>query len=159
MKFATFVIMAGGFAMARDEGYTKTMTFESPKANVTTTTMKEGDTKIKEMRRQYRNYFVYSLDAKGVESGLADTFATDCDTNTDCGNSGNEAQCCVHTELFHSASNTKDVHYKCMTKKVAHANMDIQLGDMQVKMRCLGSGATVLALSAVTTAAAMSALF
>ena len=114
---------------------------------------------IKEMRRQYRNYFVYSVDAKGVAANMVDNTLLDCDVNTDCGNSGNEAQCCVHTELFHAASNTKDIHYKCMTKKMAHANMDIQLGDMQVKMRCLGSGATYLALTAVTTAAAMSALF
>ena len=54
--------------------------------------------------------------------------------------------CCVNTVLHHKASSTMDVMYKCMTKAVVDSNVDTTLGNFEVHMKCVGSGASSLTL-------------
>ena len=46
--------------------------------------------------------------------------------------------------------------YRCMTKSLINANIDLQIEDFSVNMKCVGSGAKMLAVGA--SAAAMVAL-
>jgi hypothetical protein len=46
-----------------------------------------------------------------------------------------------------------------MTKDVVNANMDMELGDFKVSMKCLSSGAFAIAGSAFSAAAVMASLF
>ena len=108
------------------------------------------------MRRQYRDYFVYALDA--VKDISDDGMLTDCDFDNECLDSGKKETCCVHTELFHPETDTKDIHYRCMTKKIVNANGNFNLGNMHVKMRCVGSSAVYMALSVATAVAASATL-
>ena len=56
--------------------------------------------------------------------------------------------CCVNTVLLHPATGTQDVQYRCMSKAVVDSNIDFQLGDFSVNMKCIGSGAAALAVGA-----------
>ena len=174
MKFAVIIAVAATVAAQNEtlveptpmsvgsdtEPTTSTWNYNSEKANVTTTTIRDPNThsKITEMRRKYRDYFAYSFMAKNITEEDAGLMIADCSSASECADSGETQQCCVHTVLKHKATNTQDVQYRCMTKEVVHANMDITLGDFSVKMMCMHSGAFALAtgaLSAMSVAASL----
>ena len=50
--------------------------------------------------------------------------------------------------MYHSATDTQDSMYRCMSKSVVDANIDMTLGDFRVNMKCIGSGAAALAVGA-----------
>merc|ERR1719263_980309 len=69
---------------------------------------------------------------------------------------GKKSMCCVNTILHHKASGTKDINYRCMTKAVIDSNVDMKLGDFEVHMNCVGSGAKYLTLGGVAILVASS---
>ena len=67
-------------------------------------------------------------------------------------------KCCVNTVLYHRASNTKDINYRCMTRAIVDANVNMKMGDFEVTMHCIGkvrSGAMALAGASVASLVAM----
>ena len=164
MKFVVIACLAA-IASAADENkkepYSHTFTFEGAKANVTSTTAvnPQTHTVLSTMRRKYRDYFAYSFKAKNVTNEEAGLIIAECDTSSDCGDSGETQHCCVNTVLRHPATNTQDIQYRCMTKNVVNANVDLELGDFSVQMKCMGSGAATLFGSVIGAAAVMASLF
>ena len=108
---------------------------------------KENKTMVSEMRKTWENYFEYAFKTKGIKEGDMDgTELPSCSSAQECGDSGKKQVCCVNTVLHHKASGTKDINYKCMTKAVVDANVDMTLGDFEVHMNCVGSGASFLSV-------------
>ena len=104
------------------------------------------------MRKKFTDYFEYAMDAKGVASN---TTMPTCSTTQECADGGMLTKCCVSAELHHKVSGTKDAMYRCMTKAVADANIDFQLADFSVNMKCLGKSAAAMVGASVATLAAM----
>ena len=121
---------------------------------------KENDTMTSHMRKTWENYFEYAFKTKGIKEGDAATgdFPT-CSSAQECGDSGKKQVCCVNTVLHHKASGTKDINYKCMTKAVVDANVDMTLGDFEVSMKCVGSGAQYLTVGAAAVAMIASTIY
>ena len=123
------------------------------KKNYNATYDKENKTMVSEMRKTWENYFEYAFKSKGIKEGDVDgTDLPSCSSAQECGDSGKKQVCCVNTVLHHKASGTKDINYKCMTKAVVDANVDMTLGDFDVKMKCVGSGAKFLSVGTVAAA-------
>ena len=128
---------------------TSTFTFNDPAKNTTVETTSyvdpESKNKIHEMRQTWRDYFLYAFEAKNVTDSVQ---VAECSTETECDNSGKLSQCCVSAVLHHKASGTQDIMYRCMTKAVAQTNLNMQIADFEVNMKCVGSGAQLLAVGA-----------
>ena len=139
-----FVYLALATVLAVDPE-TKTFNFEDENVTITSQMAETADTKIGEMRSIWQDYFYYAMDAKNVTIGAQ---VNECSTTQECSDSGETTQCCVSTVLIHEESGTQDLMYRCMTKTVANANIDMQLGDFSVNMKCVGSGAAMLVAGA-----------
>ena len=162
MKFATIAILATS-ALAKEDPVASTMRFDfnSTRANITETVITNPDTnsKVSEMRSKYGDYFAYAFSAKNITTEEAGNMIAQCSTAQECADSNSLQKCCVHTTLHHKATDTQDIQYRCMTKSVVNGNMDIELGDFRVQMKCLGNGATYLAGVAMGAAAVMTTLY
>ena len=161
MKYATFALLGAVAAKREPFEFSESRTFNSSRANVTENTYFNPDTNttISEMRRKYEDYFAYSFEAKNVTNDVATNLIAECSTSTECDNSNEMTQCCVNTVLLHSATGTQDVQYRCMSKGAVDANIDMQLGDFKVNMKCIDSGAAYLAVSASMVTLSAMALF
>ena len=139
------------------EATTSTFTWNNPNTNYTvdSTNYEDEQTgmKVNEMRRTWEDYFFYAFSAKSVSSELT---VAECSTSQECDNSGEMTQCCVSTSLYHPATDTQDIMYRCMTKTVANANINMQLDDFSVNMKCVKGGAQMLAVGASAAALALS---
>ena len=72
----------------------------------------------------------------------------ECSTSQECGTEGKVKFCCANAAFHHRASDTKDNTYRCISKKVADQNVNVEIGDFEVQLRCVDSvhsGATYLA--------------
>jgi hypothetical protein len=119
---------------------------------------KENKTMSSQMRKTWEDYFMYAFKSKGMPEKDADGVVyPSCATAQECNEGGKKSQCCVNTVLHHKATGTKDINYRCMTKAVIDSNVDMKLGDFEVKMNCVGSGAQSLTLgvAAVLVAASL----
>ena len=138
-----------------------TSKWEQTKNGVTTkfegTFDKDNKTMSSEMRKTWEEYFYYAFKSKGMPEKNANGVAIPtCSTAQECNSSGKKSMCCVNTVLHHTASSTKDVNYRCMTKAVIDSNVDMKLGDFEVHMNCVGSGAKFLTLGAASILVAAS---
>lgn len=68
--------------------YTKTLNWSSEKVNVTETTISGEDSRVKEMRRKYRDYFDYSFSGKNITNEEAGKMIAQCSTGEECADSG-----------------------------------------------------------------------
>ena len=108
---------------------------------------KEDHTMISEMRKKFDDHFQYAFKAKGVkDDDLASMNLPQCSSSQECGDTGDKQMCCVNTVLHHPDSGISDVNYKCMTKGVVDSNVDTKIGNFEVHMKCVGSGASALTL-------------
>lgn len=135
--------------------------WEQVKNGVTTkfesTFDKENKTMSSQMRKTWEDYFAYAFKQKGMPEKTANgVVLPSCTSAQECNNSGKKSMCCVNTVLHHTATGTKDVNYRCMTKAVIDSNIDMKLGDFEVHMNCVGSGAKFLAIGASAILAAAS---
>ena len=169
MKFTAIVAIAlVGAASAQEEAqadisreYTSNWDFTSDKKNVTTKFYHDPETKtmIEEMRQKWDDYFFYSFQAKNVTEEAAAILTNECSTSQECSDSAETTQCCVNTVLNHPATGTKDIMYRCMTKSVVNANINMELGDFQVNMKCMGSAASALAVGASLVSVVAASLY
>lgn len=117
---------------------------------------KDTDTKIQEMRTKFDDYFWFAYEGKKLNEKDAGTY-NECSTTNECDKSGLLTQCCVNAVMKYPKTGEWDNMYRCMTTAVADANFEMNLGDFQVNMQCIGNGAAALAASgAVATLAALS---
>ena len=151
MKFAASLLLATVFA--DDKGYETTFHFENEDMTSTTSVLNDPETgsKISEMRQKFSDYFSYSFNAKGLS--MDEATQAQCSTSQECDTTGELTQCCVSAQLTHTDTDTKDVMYRCMTKTVANAGLDLVLDNFQVKLECIGSGAAVLGASVASLVA------
>merc|ERR1719446_1024995 len=165
MKFAIIALIAtvaaetktlslGGAAPpspadAKDNKNITTEKWEMTKDGVTTKYEAQFDKENKSMKSQMRktweDYFMYAFKQKNMAD---DGTQPSCATAQECNTNGHKSMCCVNTVLHHKASGTKDINYRCMTKAVIDANVEMKLGDFEVHMDCVGSGAKHLTLGA-----------
>ena len=95
------------------------------------------------MRKTWEDYFMYAFKQKGMAENSA---VASCTTAQECNDSGKKSMCCVNTVLHHKSTGTKDINYRCMTKAVIDVNTTMKLGNFEVTMNCVGSGAKFLTL-------------
>ena len=147
MKFAYVVLLAA--PVLAEEPYSSKFEFNSDKGTTSENIVSDPSTnsKISEMRRKFDDYFAYSFDGKNITNSDAAVFS-ECSTSQECSDSGQMTKCCMNTVLLHEATGTQDVMYKCMTKSIADVNIDMYISDFKVNMKCLGSGASILAVGA-----------
>ena len=67
-------------------------------------------------------------------------------------------KCCSKTVMYDPKSETKDVTYRCINKGIVLGDIDMQLGDFTLQMRCLESSATKLVGGAVAFSAVLASL-
>ena len=139
-----------------------TTSYTTTKDGVTTTFNgtfdKENKTMSSQMRKTWEDYFMYAFKSKGMpEKNANGLVLPSCSTAQECNEGGKKSMCCVNTILHHKATGTKDINYRCMTKAVIDSNVDMKLGDFEVVMNCVGSGAQSLTLgvAAVLVAASL----
>jgi hypothetical protein len=109
------------------------------------------------MRKTWEDYFMYAFKQKGMPEKTANgVVLPSCSTAQECNEDGKKSMCCVNTVLHHTATGTKDINYKCMTKAVIDINTNLKLGDFEVHMNCVGSGAKFLALGGAAVLVASS---
>ena len=111
------------------------------------------------MCKKFNQYFEYALKLKKDSKKAMKKGFVECTTSQECGSEGNVKFCCADAVFHHKASGSKDNTYRCMSKKVADRNINVNIGDFEVQMRCVdsvGSGATYLTagLTAATLVAA-----
>ena len=82
-------------------------------------------TVVTTMRQMFDDYFLYALD---VRNGTLDS-VPQCTVNTQCDDSGFVTKCCTRSVMYHPATNTKDVQYRCMNKGIAQFDLNMNLGD------------------------------
>merc|ERR1719263_2270114 len=104
---------------------------------------KENKSMKSQMRKTWEDYFMYAFKQKNMAD---DGTSPSCSTAQECNSNGKKSMCRVNTILHHKASGTKDINYRCMTKAVIDSNVDMKLGDFEVHMNCVGSGAKYLTL-------------
>ena len=108
---------------------------------------KDNKTMTSQMRKTWEEYFMYAFKQKGMpEKDANGVELPSCATAQECNQNGQKSMCCVNTVLHHTATGTKDINYRCMTKAVIDSNVDMKLGDFEVHMNCVGSGAQFLTL-------------
>ena len=146
----TIALLVAVASAQMDAPQMTSITFNSDTTYNSTYSKDDTQNKIKEMRKKFTDYFEYALDAKGVD---ANTTLPTCSTTQECSDGGMLTKCCVSATLHHKVSGTKDAMYRCMTKAVADANVDMQLADFSVSMKCLGSSAAMIGASVATLAA------
>ena len=129
-----------------------TVTFNADHTYNKTWTKEHATNKINEMRKKFTDYFEYALDAKGV---AANTTMPTCSTSQECADGGMLTKCCVSATMHHKSTGTKDAMYRCMTKAVAEANVDLQLADFSVNMKCIGKNSAAMIGASVATLAAL----
>ena len=180
MKFATLLLIAPALASAQEVAPTaapevtttsvpepETTVLKQPK--VTEFTFNDGNvskwerrtynpntnsTTKESLREIFDKEFSYAFEGHRVTDLEAENMP-ECILDTECGNGGRTTQCCVRSMLKHKVDNTNDVYYRCMSKAVAEANVTMSIGQLDVNMQCIGSGAQklVAAASAFTLAA------
>ena len=116
---------------------------------------KEERTVVKELIRKFDQYFYYAMETKNLEIGSEQH---QCQLDSQCGTEGGiMTKCCVNAIMKNTTSNTQDQIYRCMTKTVADASMDLKINDMQVSMRC-ASGAAYISAAFAASAATLAAM-
>ena len=119
---------------------------------------KDNKTMTTQMRKTWEDYFMYAFKQKGMpEKTAKGVVLPSCSTAQECNEGGKKSMCCVNTILHHKGSGTKDINYRCMTKAVVDSNVDMTLGNFEVHMNCVGSGAKFLSLggAAILVAASL----
>ena len=134
MKFSSIALVIASVAAAPE---TFTFTKKNARGVISEGTIvkdKAAGKKISEMRHKFKDYFNYSFKAKGLpEKATDDTMEVpECSTSQECEDSGKMQKCCVNTVLYHRASKTKDVNYRCMTRAVVDANINLKISDFEV---------------------------
>ena len=169
MKFATMMLLAAP-AMCQEATMTTDETTSEKQAKVSTFTFDDengtysqstyfnpnDNSTRKEMRRTFDDYFTYAYEGHLVPDDEA-AVVPQCTLDTECGDGGAVSKCCVRSVLKHKVDNTNEVYYRCMTKSVAEANINMSIGPIEANMKCVGSGAqkliagvTSLTLAALT---------
>ena len=111
---------------------------------------KESRTVVKELIKKFDQYFYYAMETKNLEIGQVEH---QCTIDSQCGKEGDvKTKCCVNAIMQDKESNTEDQIYRCMSKTVADANMDMKINDMTVSMRCASSAAYMSAAFAASAA-------
>ena len=167
MKFANLALVAIVAAKHTDKDFdagkvqSVAWNYTKPEKNYTSSgymVKPNDDQVVVEMRKTFKDYFYYAFKAKGLSQDDMEGITTDCSTDQECDNSGKMQACCMQVTMFHRATDTRDVKYKCMTKSKITANVDITMENYTYKMRCQ-SGAATLAATVVGTAAVLASLY
>ena len=107
---------------------------------------------VKRTVKKFDEYFLYAIQSKNLEIGSEQG---QCKLDTDCGDTGYTTKCCVSAILKDHESGTQHENFRCMNKGIVKSNMDLQINNMTVSMRCTDAmymGAS-FAASAATLAA------
>ena len=166
MKFATIMLLAAPVMCEEATTTTgtsdkaarvQTFTFEDENGSGSVAVLEDpnDDSRRKVMRRTFDDYFTYAYEGHLIPDDELST-VPQCTLDTECGDGGEVAKCCVRSVLKHKVDETNEIYYRCMTKKVAEANINMSIGPIEANMKCVGSGAKALLASAsALTLAAM----
>ena len=90
------------------------------------------ESKFTEMCKKFNEYFEYALKMrKHAEATMKKGFV-ECSTSQECGTEGKVKFCCANAAFHHRASNSKENTYRCMSRKVADKNVNVEIGDFEV---------------------------
>ena len=146
MKYVTLTFLAGQAVVSAD-ATSFNLTFENQDTNVIIT-----NNTITDMRQQFKDYF------RDQYEDWNTTSLNDCSTTQECDDDNSIEQCCSKS-VISEVGGTTDTIYKCMSKYVAGANIDLSLSDYSVTMKCVGSGAHQLVAGAAVALASSLTLF
>ena len=83
----------------------------------------------------------------------------ECSTSSECDQSGYMTMCCAKVVMFDPKTDTKDGMFRCLNKGIVLADVDMNIGDFNLQMRCLESSAVKLVGGAVAAASVLATLF
>jgi len=109
---------------------------------------------IKRTIKKFDEYFLYAIEAKGLEVGDP---KAQCKLDTECGDEGHTQKCCVSALLVDKKTGKQHENFRCMNKGIVSANMDLTIDDMKVSMRCQESSAMKMG-AAIASAATLAAM-
>lgn len=98
------------------------------------------------MKTKFDDYFNYGLDIMRADSDLDEPV---CALDSECGDNGFFTKCCSKVVMYDPRSNVKDVSYRCLNKGILPGSVNMQLGDFNLQMQCLESGALKMVAGAV----------
>ena len=107
------------------------------------------------MRQEFYDYFEYALQ---IQNGNA-WDVPECRLNSECDNGSYVTKCCSKAVMTDPMSGETNVEYRCMSKGVAQFNLDMNIGDFKLQMKCLNDGASKLVAGVLAAAAVASTLF
>lgn len=108
---------------------------------------------IKRTTKKFDNYFLYAIESKNLEIGSEQG---QCKIDADCGDSGYVTKCCSQAILKDAKTGKQHENFRCMTRSVVNANMDLKINNMTVTMRC--SNAVQMGVTFAASAATLAAL-
>ena len=115
---------------------------------------KDTDQMSSSMIEKFKDYFMYAMMTRTNEM----TENQECSMDADCGNSNLKTFCCVNAVMKKPKTGKWENTHRCMTKGVVDANFNINLGDFNVKMQCVGAGSSYLIATTGIAAASMAAM-
>merc|ERR1719313_1599809 len=110
-------------------------------------------TLYKETVKKFDQYFWYSLQTKNLQVGEEQP---QCQLDSDCGGLGS-TKCCVNAVMLKD-DGTQHQTYRCMTKAVAQANMEMTIDDFTINIAC-ESGAKFLGVGLASAAMVAATLY